>query len=306
MNYGKFFIICVIGWMFFAYTRSQAQTVISVTDFGVVPSSRKSVTSQVKQALEACRKYESAVLAFPEGRYDFWYDGTLPDTVPQTAINLENFKNLTIDGNGSEFVFHGRMGAMNVEDSENVILRNFSIDWDRPLTSQAVVHEVTNEYLEIHIDASAYPYLIEDGKLCFTGEGWKSPVVHYILFDREKKEVVPMTRDAALGNIFDREAREIVPGIVRLYGQTRISPEPGTYIALYGQRELYGIRLYKNKNTALEDIRIFYSLGAGIFSFMCDGIHFNRVNVQVNEAKTGCSVRWPTPLIFLTARDLYG
>ncbi|MDR3140577.1 MAG: hypothetical protein LBU37_02435, partial [Tannerellaceae bacterium] len=35
----------------------------------------------------------------------------------------------------------------------------------------------------------------------------------------------------------------------------------------------------------MEDIRIFYSLGAGIFSFMCDGIHFNRVNVQVNEAK---------------------
>jgi hypothetical protein len=49
--------------------------------------------------------------------YDFRYDGTLPDTVSQTAIDLNGFKNLTVDGGGSEFVFHGRMSAMNVENN---------------------------------------------------------------------------------------------------------------------------------------------------------------------------------------------
>jgi hypothetical protein len=263
----------------------QAQVTVSVADFGAVPSSRKSAVYPVKQALEECRKHESAVLVFPAGRYDFWYDGALPDSVSQTAINLKGFKNLTVDGGGSEFVFHGRMTAMNVENSDNITLRNFSIDWDRPLTSQAVVREVTGEYLEIGIDKPAYPYIIENGKLRFTGEGWKSPVVHYILFDRDKQEVAPLTRDSPMGNIFEKEAREIAPGVVRLYGETAFRPDAGTYIALYAQRELSGIRLFRNRNTTLEDIRIFYSLGTGILSFMCDGLHFNRVNVQVNESK---------------------
>jgi hypothetical protein len=262
-----------------------AQTTVSVADFGAVPSSRKSVIYQVRQALEACRKHESAVLVFPCGRYDFWYDGTLPDTVPQTAMDLKGFKNLTIDGSGSEFVFHGRMAAMNVENSENITLRNFSIDWDRPLTSQAVVREVSGEYIEIGIDKSVYPYIIENGRLRFVGEGWKSPVVHYLLFDKDKKEVVPMTRDNPLGNIFSQEAREVAPGIVRLYGQMPFTPDSGTYIALYAQRELHGIRLFRNRNTRLENISVFYAPGGGIFSFMCDGLHFNRVNVQVNESK---------------------
>jgi hypothetical protein len=260
-----------------------AEKIISVTDFGAAPSSRVSAVAQVKRALEACRGYESAVLKFPKGRYDFWYDGTLPDSVEQVAIALRGFKNLTIDGEGSELVFHGRMIAMKVEECEDVTLKNFSIDWDRPLTSQAVIRETTDEYLEIDIDKTSYPYIIENGKLRFTGEGWKTPVIHYTLFDKDKKEVI--MRENAFGDwIFEKEAEERTPGVVRLYGKARKFPA-GTYIALYAQRERSGIFLYKNKQTTLEDIHLFYATGTGILSFMCDGLHFNRVYVQANEAK---------------------
>jgi hypothetical protein len=262
-----------------------AQTVISVEEFGVKPDSRKSVIYQVKQALEACRSKESVILKFPHGRYDFWYDGSLPDSVNQTAIKLSGFKNLTLDGDGSEFVFHGRMTAIEANECENLILKNFSIDWDRPLTSQAVVRQVNDSFLEIEIDKTTYPYIIKDKKLCFVGEGWNTPVVHYILFDKDKKEVVPLTRDNALGNIFEKDAEEIAPGIIRLYDKTDFIPEKGTFIALYAQRELSGISLYKNKNTVLENLSVYYSVGAGILAFMCDGLHYNRVNVKSNEAK---------------------
>ncbi|MDR3268409.1 MAG: hypothetical protein LBT83_05015 [Tannerella sp.] len=289
MNRLSYILIPVVGLIMsmqplYAHAAASGDTVF-VTDFGAIPSARKSVVYSVKKAIEACRGKTSAVLKFPHGRYDFWYDGTLPDTVAQIAITLTGLKNLTIDGDGSEFIFHGRMTAIKAEACENLALKNFSIDWDRPLTSQAIINEITNEYIELRIDPSAYPYFIENGKLCFTGEGWKSPVVHYILFDKENKEVVPLTRDNALGDIFDYDTREVSPGLVRLYGQTKLSPEPGTYLALYAQRELSGIYLYKNINTTLEDIRMYYALGGGILSFMCDGLHFNRVNVQPNEEK---------------------
>jgi len=37
-------------------------------------------------------------------------------------------------------------------------------------------------------------YHSNNERLLFTGEGWKSNVVHYCLFDKDKKEIVYLTR----------------------------------------------------------------------------------------------------------------
>ncbi len=275
-----------------AFNPGNAQTRIRVTDFGAMPDSRENAVPFVKKAIEACRESESSVLEFPRGRYDFWPDNVLvskPDAWNPTGatigINLHDMRNLTLNGEGSEFIFHGRMMPLCLAESNNVKLMNFSIDWDRPLTSQAVVKNVTDEFLEISIDKCEYPYLIEAGKLRFVGEGWKSPVVHYLLYDKIRKEVVPLTRDGVLGTIFEARAEEISPGIVRLFGQVPYKPESGTYLALYGQRAIAGINLRKNTNTVLDSLRIFYAAGGGILSFMCDGLYFNNVNVEANTEK---------------------
>ena len=41
-------------------------------------------------------------------------------------------KGVTIDGSGSEFVFHGRMQPFTVERSARVTIENVTIDWDLP------------------------------------------------------------------------------------------------------------------------------------------------------------------------------
>ncbi len=269
-----------------------AQKRIRVSDFGAQPNSYENAVPFIKKAIETCKTSGSTVLEFPKGRYDFWPDNSSsadseagnPANIT-IGINLHALKNITLDGCGSEFVFHGRIMPVSVTESNNVKLKNFSIDWDRPLTSQAIVENVTDKYLEISVDRFAYPYIIEDGKLRFVGEGWKSRVVHYLLFDKIQKEVVALTRDGALGNIFEAQAEEFSPGIIRLYGQLAYKPEKETYIALYGQREIVGINLQKDTNTILDNIRIYYAAGAGILSFMCDGLYFHNVNVETNAKK---------------------
>lgn len=108
-----------------AVSASAATETISVADFGVRPNSRQNAVAGVKKALEACREAEAALLVFPKGRYDFWpqhaeqkvyYESNSYDNNPKTcAILIEDFKGLTIDGSGSEFVFHGRMQPLTVE-----------------------------------------------------------------------------------------------------------------------------------------------------------------------------------------------
>lgn len=265
---------------------------VNVTDYGAKPGSYENVVPTLKLAIQACKNQPESVLVFPEGRYDFWPDQCFKEKLSpwdtkamDIGIYLDSVKNLTVDGGGSEFVFHGKMVPVTLSGCENVNLKNFSIDWDRPLISQGVIQDVTNDFIDLTIDKAAYPYIIENGKLFFTGEGWKTDVVHYCLYDKGKKEIVYLTRDAALGDLFHSRAEEITPGYVRFFGKSKYKPESGTIVALYAQREAVGIGLYHCKNTVLVDLRVYHSMGSGIMVFFCENVSMNNVNVEANVKK---------------------
>jgi len=71
---------------------------------------------------------------------DFGVQPNSYDNNPKTcAILMEDFQGLTIDGSGSEFVFHGRMQPLTVERCERATIRNLTIDGDIPLTARGGV-----------------------------------------------------------------------------------------------------------------------------------------------------------------------
>ena len=266
--------------------------IINVKDYGAKPGSLENVVPALKLAIHACKNQSESVLVFPQGRYDFWPDQCFKEKLSpwdtkamDIGIYLDGMKNLTVEGNGSEFVFHGKMVPVSISHCENIKLTNFNIDWDRPLISQGEIQNVTDEFIDFTIDKVAYPYIIENGKLFFTGEGWKTDVVHYCLYDKEKKEIVYLTRDGALGDLFHSRAEEIAPGVVRFFGKSKYKPESGTIVALYAQREAVGIGLYHCKNTVLTDLRVYHSMGSGIMVFFCENVSMNNVNVEANLKK---------------------
>lgn len=117
------------------------------------------------RALEACRKLDWSILVFPRGRYDFWphgciekdcFESNTTDNHPKRlAIFSEGFNALTVDGAGSTFVFHDRMQPFTVDHSTNVAIRNCSIDWEVPLSAEAVVDAAREDYLETDQDIDA-------------------------------------------------------------------------------------------------------------------------------------------------------
>ena len=145
-------------------------TVITMSSLGLKPDSRVNATPYVMKALEECRKYPEAVLTFEKGRYDFWeahttlrdyYETNTYDVNPKIlAILLDEMQNVTLDGQGSEFIMHGRMQPITLHRCKNIALRNFSIDWDIPLTAQGKVVNSTDQYMDVEIDTEQYPYII--------------------------------------------------------------------------------------------------------------------------------------------------
>jgi len=274
-----------------------AQDTISVKDFGLHPNTRENAVPIVKKAIEACRNSDSPILSFPRGRYDFWPAecekriflpgfATLIEPHAPIGIFVDSLDNLQIEGNGSEFIFHGNMMSIGVQNSTNTTITNITIDWDRPFISQGNIELVMDEYVDIVIDPHEYPYIIEDQTLFFTGEGWRGRAGHHCLFDKDKKEIVYLTRDNPMGAMDGFTAEELEPGRIRLYGKMAYKPEKGTYIAFYNKRQYYlGIGLYRNQNTTLENVTIHHSPGSGVLSFFCDGLTFRHLNVAVNEKK---------------------
>lgn len=269
-------------------TNLYSQQSVSITDFGYTPGSKENVIPALRRAIEKCRTYDSAILTFPNGRYDFSSVSNDPMKIT-VGIDLRKMKNITVEGNGSEFIFHGRrMQIANVDSCTNIILRNFSIDWDRPYISQATIVKVSDSFLDVKIDREEYPYVIEEGKIQFVGEGWKMPVLdtYNNLYDKDRKEIVYNTWDSPLGNIFSQRAEELPNGHIRFYGKVPYQPETGTYVSLFHQRyAVIGFHIKNSKDVTLQNLDIYHALSHGVLGERTENITMDNASMKVNEKK---------------------
>ncbi|MDR1456241.1 MAG: right-handed parallel beta-helix repeat-containing protein [Tannerella sp.] len=284
--------LCCFGWP------AAAQTIkVSVADFGLKPGTRENAVPYVKKALEACRASRNALIVFPRGRYDFWpqhcterayFESNTTDVNPKRlAVLVDRAEGLIIDGEGSDFVFHDRMQPFTVDRSRHITLRNFTVDWDIPLTAQALVTQSADSCIDLQINILESPYLIEDGKLLFVGEGWKSPWEGTMEFDGETRAVVPQTGDAGcLRSRGEYQAEELAPGQVRLHNPWRRRPAVGNWLVLrHSQRDHAGIFIVDSRDVSVENVDIYHTAGLGILSQYSENLTFTGVNCVPNERK---------------------
>lgn len=259
---------------------------LSVTDFGAEPGSGKDASEAIRKALAACEGKEAPVLVFPKGRYDFY-----PHENPWAfrGLTINNHKNLTIDGQGSRFIFHGVMGIGLIQNSHNITLRNFTADWDIPLIAQGEIIDTQKEWVDIRFDSRRHPFEITHGKLFFLGESWRRQISGYtLLFDRRTHEILPNTLDHSLGpnTLFTTRAEALGEGLVRFHGRTRMQPEPGTLIALWlGTYIIPGFDLQRSKNITLENIDLHHALSHGVVGFRTENITLRNINFRPDPEK---------------------
>ena len=100
-----------------------AQRVYSMSDFGLKPNSNKNASPYVQKALnkikKECANGEAAVLKFQPGKYQFhekgcavreYYISNHDQVNPKkVGIAIEDMKNLTLDGQGADLIFHGNL-----------------------------------------------------------------------------------------------------------------------------------------------------------------------------------------------------
>lgn len=274
---------------FFCNYTLAAETIINVSEYGIKPNTRQNIEPVIRKILRERVQGNPVKIVFEAGRYDFWprneQEGLF---LPSIGVDLSGKKNVTIDGAGASFIFHGRMMPFRLERSENVVLRNFSIDWDRPFISQGEIISVADNHVDLRIDSREYPYEIVGDSIFFLGEGWRSPITYNYnnLYDRVTKDIVYQTRDNPLGDLPKATVTGLGQDSVRFYFKPKLKPEKGTYVALYhGAYITEGILILHAKDIFLEQITIYHALSCGVTGYRSENISLKQVSIVVNEAK---------------------
>ena len=277
-----FLLICLFSIVHLSWGQQR----IRVTDFGAKPNSGEDTRLAFQRAVESCGG-KNAIIEFPKGRYDFFKEEGRESS---TAMHLCEAENIIIDGNGSEFVFHGKMRVALVERSHNISLRNFSTDWDRTYISQGEFVDIQPDYVDLRIDPKVYPFEIKDDRIRFIGEGWTAGVHDsYLNIHEPSGEIAYRTRDDHTGNIFKGRAEQIAPDVVRFYGKVHEREVPvkvGQIITLYhGTYIMTGIEIGNSKDVVLEDITLYHALSTGVYGFRTENITLRRVSAKQRISK---------------------
>jgi len=268
---------------------------MKISDFGTRANSGEDAVPAVRSAIKAMDSGSEKTLYFEPGRYDFWPDraseaflfiSNNDEGLKRIAFPLFGLHDVTIDGQQSEFMFHGGVTPFVVHGCRNVCLTNFTIDYERPFHTEATVLDVRivgshcRAVVDLYIPM-AYPYRIEADRLLFVGEnGEKYPIEFALEFDTLRRETAFHVKDLReLGRA--HWAQELEPGKVRLTADFETLPTPGNILVLkHCGRLVPGIFVESSEQIEVRDITLYHSGGMGLIAQQTKGIRVNRLLVK--------------------------
>ena len=262
--------------------------------------------SNVKDLHDIINKVRSEVddnskvlIKFKKDRYDFYpadaqqreyyvsnHDQNQPKKV---GICIEDWNNITIDGGGSDFIFHGQMLPLAIVNSSNVTLRNFSIDFENPHIAQVEIIEnkgyngmifLVEPWVEYRINEKGYFETFEQLTMNneqFTIDEWKYSQYTGIAFEKENRHIVYNTSDLWIDT---KDVKDL--GERKLYAPNWKDARlhPGTKVAMRTwNRPAPGIFLDHSNDTYINNVNVHYAEGMGLLAQRCNNIELDGFNV---------------------------
>lgn len=275
-----------------------AQKRISMSDLGI--ATQKDATPLVLKALEQT-DYKDAVLVFPKGTYHFYPDKAVgkyhtvtnhDNSYKYFAFPLIHCTNIEIDGNDSEFIFHGVITPFLIENSTDIRLKNFSIDWEEPFYLQAEVLEsnakeqsidiAVNPMTKVEFEGNRLGFRTNDLSLPFLGES--------MVFDPQTNAVAYNAQAYLLNGVSSRSTFDQALGGNNYRVKARFSKTTAPKGMIYvfkgpnrSNRLAPAIHLKKSSNLQLTDINIYHAGGMGVIGEKSKNIRLNKVNVKLRE-----------------------
>ncbi len=254
------------------------------SEFGLRPDDRADQTPALRRALQALREAPGSTLRLARGTYHFHSSGALrrhfhisnheqPLWHP-VSVPLVDLRNVTLDGQGSLFLFHGEVQPVLIQDSERVTIRNIAFDYAIPRHSQGIITRVAPEGYDLEVDGARFPHEIRDGWFLFKGEGWeRRDAGTGIIFRGSTGAIVAGTSDFN----YQGPLTVLAPGKYRVAKNVaRSGLQAGDVITfrqdLWVNRPHPAVTLYRARDVRLDNCPIHASHGMGLLAQRSENI----------------------------------
>lgn len=272
--------------------------VICITDH--VFSDSKDYTPVVRKIFEE-NPDGNITLHFPKGEYHFYTDYAVAkyhavtnhdNTYKHIAFPIMNMENVEINGNGSDFIFHGVIIPFLIEHSHNIKLSNLSIDWEEPFYTQAQVIASSAKDRTIDLKFTDFSCIKQEkGRLVLTYNGLTQDILgQSMVFDPKTNAVAYKATDYLLGETFNYScsAQKLAENTYRIPAKFHRGQVPDGMIYImkgpHGENRLApAIHLSAAKDIRLNDIDIHHAGGMGVIGERSENIHLNNVDICLRE-----------------------
>lgn len=248
--------------------------IVKAEDYQITPGTMECQISRIAGMME--QNPENVRFVFQPGQYHLRKENSIKrsfavsnsdqaDTL-HLGILMEHMRNVVLDGQGAEFIFHGDMTPLAVSECSGVTVKNAVFDSSIPLSAEALVENAAPGAVWIFLDGKRFPYHVDQGKLVFEREyGEQAALFGIMEFDWESGMVPEGTGDA-----FSCErAYEEGENLVRLEGSFRKLPKAGDILVLrHGKRIHPGSLVQFSRQITVEDLKFHQTGGLGmVFQF---------------------------------------
>lgn len=225
-------------------------------------------------------------ILFARGEFDFRPENALkrplhisnnnddPYTPKAIALCFEGVRHLRIVGDKADVYIHGKMIQTLFDHAEDVELVGLAVDYRRPTVSEFTILDAAADHADVlvHPDST---YAIENGRLVWVGEGWRSTGMGSTQ-QCDPVEGRVRRRDNWLGAV--TRVEELAPRTLRLF----YDRNPGLAKGLVLQfREIHrdgcGGLVNRSRNIVWRDCAYHFLHGLGIVSQFSENLTFDRV-----------------------------
>ncbi|WP_136604222.1 right-handed parallel beta-helix repeat-containing protein [Paenibacillus dokdonensis] len=270
-------------------------TVFRVTEYGAEPNSGENAIVAIQRTLEAAKRENSTcVIEFPHGRYDIFPEHALSerfhisntvseeehaDVTKTIGLLFRKMKGITVEGNGSLLLFHGKMTMFVFDDCQDIVIRNLSLDHSKPTIAEMTVEKVEGNIIDVLVHPDSR-HTIDEGKLYWLGDKGKfhnGPAQQYDPPSNTTWRTVNPIETA------DR-VEELSGGRLRFHFLRTIDTCAGrVYQMRDGIRDEAGIFIYCSSNVTWQDAGIHYMHGLGIVGQCSENLTFQHLDMSPKQ-----------------------
>ncbi|KAA9036542.1 right-handed parallel beta-helix repeat-containing protein [Ginsengibacter hankyongi] len=280
--------------MLISVTPVFSQKIINLADYGVVSNSYQNASPAIVRAIKVAGGADSCIIRFPGGRVDIWPDGAerreyyISNATENDALSkektigmlFENLSNITLEGNNTLLVYHGKMMLMAIDRCHNFKVKDLQFDFERPTMSEMKIVSKTKTEVVADVTRDSW-YAIEKqnnhNKLIWYGEGWKTNNPFVIGYVPEKE----MMYYTSWNPFAESNAIEISPFKIRFSGDfSGANFNEGDILTIRDPyRDEVGVFNNRSHNVTFENLKFYYIHGLGIVSQLSENIDINEVSV---------------------------